>query len=373
MGLSRGWRVFALVGLALVPLGGCGPSEDKDADAAKAPAIPVLVSTVTKAPGAEDVSAYGIIRSDKEAGLSFKIAGLIKTLDADTGDQVKKGQVLARLDQREIDAQSARASANAAKARRDLARIEPLLKNGFISQQRIDDARSAAAVANADLRQIEFNRSLATITAPSDGVVLARHADLNEIVAAGAPVLTVSQGATGFIFKAALSDSAVTKLKVGDTAEIRLDAFKDQPVKGHVRRLSAMSDAQTGTFGIEIMLDETPAGVESGFIGKARIAPSGGANGAGAADATTLAIPASAILEGHGATATVYVVDEKTMTAHLTRVTLNGLQDDHVLVTKGLKAGDKVVSAGAPYLRDGVGVDIVTDLAVRNAKPEPRS
>ncbi|MDO8420967.1 MAG: efflux RND transporter periplasmic adaptor subunit [Parvibaculum sp.] len=368
MVLSRGFGAFALIGLTLIPLSGCGPSESQDADAAKVPAIPVLVSTVTIAPGAEDVSAYGIIRSDKEAGLSFKIAGLIKTLDADTGDQVKKGQVLARLDQREIDAQSARAEANAAKARRDLARIEPLLKNGFISQQRIDDARSAAAVANAELRQIEFNRSLATITAPSDGVVLSRHADRNEIVAAGAPVLTVSQGAAGFIFKAALSDSAVAKLKVGDTAEIRLDAFKDQPVKGHVRRLSAMSDAQTGTFGVEIMLDETPSGVESGFIGKVRIAPSDTAD-----ETTTLAIPASAILEGHGATATVYVVNEKDMTAHLTRVTLGGLQDDHVLVTKGLKAGDKVVSAGAPYLRDGVGVEIVTDLAVRAAKPEPRS
>lgn len=60
------------------------------------------------------------------------------------------------------------------------------------------------------------------------------------------------------------------------------------------------------------------------------------------------------------------------MTAHMTRVTLNGLLDDHVLVTKGLKEGDKVVSAGAPYLRDGVKVNIVTDLAIRNAKPEAR-
>lgn len=366
MFIPRALGALALFGLALGPLAGCGPSESKDAESAAAPGIPVVVSLVTAAPGAEDVSAYGIIRSDKEAGLSFKIAGLIKTLDADTGDQVKKGQVLARLDQREIDAQAARAQASAAKARRDLARIEPLLKNGFISQQRVDDARSAVAVANAELRQIEFNRSLATITAPSDGVVLARHADLNEIVAAGAPVLTVSQGTAGFIFKASLSDSAVAKLKIGDKAEIRLDAFKDQPVKGHLRRLSAMSDAQTGTFGVEITLDETPAGVESGFIGKARIAPSG------VAKSTTLAIPASAILEGHGATATVYVVDEKDMTAHMTRVTLNGLLDDHVLVTKGLKEGDKVVSAGAPYLRDGVKVNIVTDLAIRNAKPETR-
>jgi RND family efflux transporter MFP subunit len=368
MARLRTLGAVALLGLSLTGLAACGPSDEKKADS-QPPAIPVLVSPVTAAPGASDVGVYGIVRSDKEAMLSFKIAGLLKTLNVDTGDHVKKGDVLARLDQREIDAQAARAEAAAAKAKRDLARIEPLLKNGFISQQKIDDARSARDIAMADLRQIAFNRSLATITAPSDGVVLARHVDKNEIVAAGAAILTVSQGGQGFIFKAALSDRGLARLKIGDKAQVTLDAFKSKPVKGHVRRLSAMSDAQTGTFGVEIALDETPAGVESGFIGKARITPSG------APDSEILAIPASAILEGHGATATVYVVDETTMSAKLARVTLDGLQDDKVLVTKGLKLGQKVVSAGAPYLREGAPVKIVTDLAdlADRAAPEPRS
>lgn len=362
----RKWGMGLLIGLTLSGLSACGPDAEKKADAADA-GTPVQVSRVTAAPHANDVSAYGIVRSDKEAQLSFKIGGLVKQLNVDTGDRIKKGDILAMLDQREIAAQTARAEAAAAKARRDLARIEPLLKNGFISQQRIDDARSARDIAEADLRQITFNRSLATITAPSDGVVLSRHIDKNEIVAPGTPILTVSQGGQGFILKAALSDRSLALLKVGDTARVILDAFPGRSLKGHVRRLSAMSDAQTGTFGVEVALDEVPPGVESGFIGEAHIAPST------APTADILAVPATAILEGHGQTATVYVVDEANMTAKLTRITLKGIRDDMVLVTKGLTLGQRVVSAGAPYLRNGATVKIVTDLAGETRKPEPRT
>jgi RND family efflux transporter MFP subunit len=355
-----------VLGLGLLSLAACGPSDSAETDAA-AKGTPVMVTKVVAAPQANDVSAYGLVRSDKEALLSFKIGGLLKTLDVDAGDTIKKGQTLAKLDQREIAAQAARAEAAAHKARRDLARIEPLLKNGFISQQRIDDARSARDIANADLRQIAFNQTLATIIAPSDGVVLARHVEKNEIVAAGSPVLTVSQGAQGFILKASLSDRSLAQLAIGDKATVTLDAFPNLPLKGEVRRLSAMSDMQSGTFGVEVALDDVPQGVESGFIGEARISPSR------IKASTALAIPATAILEGHGATATVYVVDEATMSARLTRVTLKGLQDDMVLVVKGLKEGERVVSAGAPYLRDGAQIEIVTDLAAETRKAEPRS
>jgi RND family efflux transporter MFP subunit len=356
------------MGLSLAGLAACGPGDGGDAAANQdSKGTPVMVARVAAAPDADNVSAYGIVRSDKEAALSFKIGGLLKTLNVDTGDQIKKGDILAQLDQREIAAQAARAEAAAAKARRDLARIEPLLKNGFISQQRIDDARSARDIAEAELRQIAFNRTLSTITAPSDGVVLARHVDKNEIVSPGSPILTVSQGGQGFILKASLSDRSLARLAVGNEAEVILDAFPNHPLKGHVRRLSAMSDMQSGTFGVEVALDEVPPGVESGFIGKASITPTA------VAASEILAIPATAILEGHGATATVYVVDEKTMSARLTRVTLRGLQNDKVLVSDGLTLGQNVVSAGAPYLRDGAKVKIVTDLAAETAHEGPRS
>jgi len=349
-------------------LWGCGPADETAAAKDAGPATPVMASTVRPAPSARDVSAYGVVRTDKEGKLAFKIGGYLKDIKVDMGDHVVKGQVLARLDQREIDAEAARASAAAAKAKRDFTRIQPLLKNGYVSQQKVDDAKSALTMANAELANVNFNRSLATIIAPSDGVILARHVDQNEIVAAGTPILTVSQGERELILKASLSDRDVAALKVGDKADVTLDAFRNTKVEGHVRRISAMSDERTGTFDVEILLDNAPKGTESGFIGMARIRSS---EQTGAPVA--LAIPASAILEGHGASATVYVIDKSSMTVKLTRVGLAGFEGDDVLISTGLKAGDNVVSAGAPYLREGSPVKIVTDLAAETDAAEPRT
>lgn len=363
MAVSRtSWAATAFLAWALAA---CGEAEAPKT--AGTPATPVLAAIAREAPESADVTAYGIVRSDKEGALSFKIGGLLKVLNVDTGDRIKKGDVLAELDQREIDAEAARAATAAEKARRDLARIEPLLEKGFISQQKVQDAKSALDMAQADRRRVEFDRSLATIAAPADGVVLARHADINEIVAPGTPVLTVSQGSAAYILKAGLSDRDVARLEVGDRAQVKLDAFQNESVPGTVRRIAAMSDSKTGTFEIEVALDTVPKGVESGFMGQARIRPRDAAKG------SRLAIPASAILEGHGATATVYVIDKATGTAHLTRVSVAGIEGDDVLISAGLAEGAQVVSAGAPYLRDGAKVKIVTDLAGETPKAEPRT
>lgn len=363
---SRALGVVFVAGLALW---GCGEADEKAKATDTAPATPVLAATVREAPSARDVSAYGVVRTDKEGKLAFKIGGFLKDLKVDMGDHVKKGQVLASLDQREINAEAARASAAAIKAKRDLARIEPLLKNGYVSQQKVDDAKSALAIANADLASITFNRKLATIVAPSDGVILARHVEQNEIVAAGTPILTVSQGEAELILKASLSDRDVAALAVGDKAEVTLDAFRNVKIDAHVRRISAMSDERTGTFDVEVVLDNAPKGTESGFIGVARIR----AGTDKSEGPMALAIPASAILEGHGATATVYVIDKTSMTVKLTRVGVAGVEGDDVLISSGLKTGDEVVSAGAPYLREGSPVKIVTDLAAETMAAEPRT
>jgi RND family efflux transporter MFP subunit len=365
MGFSQGFRPASITAFGLVlMLAACGQQDSKAAEAEAA--VPVLVAPARAAPEAGDVIAYGMVRSDKEAALSFKIGGLIKTLKVDTGDRVKKGDVLAELDQREIDAQANRASTMVEKSRRDLARIQPLLAKGFVSQQRVQDAKSALDMAIADRQSVEFNRSLATIVAPSDGVVLSRHADVNEIVAAGTPVLTVSQGSSTYILKAGLSDRDVARLDVGDRAQVALDAFPDKPLDGTLRRISATSDERTGTFEIEIALGSVPPGTESGFMGEADIVSK-------TLDAKTVAIPASAILEGHGSTATVYTVDPATSTAHRTRISIAGIDGDDILVASGLNVGAQVVSAGAPYLREGSKVKIVTDLTVNTGKAEPRT
>ncbi|MAM93051.1 efflux RND transporter periplasmic adaptor subunit [uncultured Parvibaculum sp.] len=357
--LSRGTLITAF---SVLFLSGCGEDPGESQEAAQAP-IPVQVAEVRQAPDTDDVTVYGIVRSEREGVLSFKTSGLIKSIAVDEGDRVAKGDILAELDMREIDADARRAAAAATKAKRDAERLKPLFEKGFASRQAIQDAETAYAQALSERTRVEFNRTLSRITAPADGVVLARAAEPNEIVNPGQPILTVSQGGGGFIMKAGLADRDVARIRIGAAARVTLDAFPDREIAGTVRRIAAASEARTGTFEVEIALSETPEGTASGFIGKARITPerSGGA--------PLLAVPASAILEGHGATANVYVVDEETMTVRQKRIGASSLSGDDVTVTHGLSEGDRVVSAGAPYLREGAKIRIVNDLKAARAAP----
>ena len=368
MVLSRQWMLGVLLGASLIA--GCGEAPGEEAgNGAGETGVPVLVAEVRRAPEANDVQAYGIVRPDREAILSFKISGLVKAIAADKGDLVKKGDVLAELDRREIDADARRAAAALAKAKRDVERLKPLAEKGFASRQAIQDAETAYEQALSERTRVEFNRSLARITAPADGVVLERMAEPNEIVSPGAPILTVSQGGGGFIMRAGLADREVARIRLGARARVTLDAFPGTELKGTVRRIAAASEARTGTFEVEIELAEVPDGTASGFVGQARIEPAQSEEGG----ATALAIPASAILEGHGSTANVYVVDEETMTVRPARIAVAYLSGSDVIVTSGVGPGERVVSAGAPYLRPGAKIRIVTDLKAAQANTQPET
>jgi RND family efflux transporter MFP subunit len=341
-------------------LAACGEDPGETETGAADAAVPVLVAEARLAPGANDVTAYGIVRSDREGVLSFKISGLVKSISVDEGDRVEKGQLLAELDRREIDADARRAAAAAAKTARDVERLKPLFEKGFASRQAMQDAETARDQAMAERTRVEFNRTLSKITAPADGIVLARMAEPNEIVSPGAPILTVSQGGGGFIMKAGLADRDVARIRMGAAVRVTLDAFPGREIAGTVRRIAAASEERTGTFEVEIALGETPEGTASGFIGKARIEPADGG-------ASVLAVPATAILEGHGSTANVYLVDEKTMTVTQKRISIGHVSGEEVTVAQGLDEGDRVVSAGAPYLREGAKIRIVTDLKAARA------
>lgn len=355
---------LAAISAVVLSLAACG--EDPGEPEAEAAAIPVQVAEARPAPEAAYVTAFGLVRPDLDAILSFKISGLVKSIAVDMGDRVKKGDVLAELDMREIGADVRRAAAAAAKAKRDVERLKPLFEKGFASNQAMQDAETAYDLAVAERQRVEFNRQLSTITAPADGVVLSRMAEPNEIVSAGAPILTVSQGGGGFILKSGLADRDVAQIRVGAKAHVTLDAFPDREIAGTVRRIAAASEARTGTFEVEIELDGTPEGTASGFIGEARIEPV-----ADSKRARVLAIPATAILEGHGATANVYVIDEKSMTVRPTRIEILRVAGDSIIVRGGLSEGDRVVSAGAPYLRPGAKIRVVSDLKAARAATAP--
>jgi RND family efflux transporter MFP subunit len=334
--------------LALVAA--CGG--DAKAETAQGPDLvavrtaPVAREWVTRA-----VEATGTLHSKDEIELSFKMPGIVARVLVAEGQQVRRGQALATLDLREIDAQVMAARSAVTKAERDLARAEALYADSVATLAQVQDARTGAEVARSGLQSAAFNRRYATIVAPADGVVLRKLANDGELVSPGAAVLVLGSSERGQVLRVGVADRDAVRLKVGDAATVRFDAFPGEQFAGAVREVAPGADARTGTYQVEVSV--TPAGrpLASGLVGRVEIRPAAG---------TEMAlVPIQAILEADGAEATVYTLSADRKTARRVPVSVAFIQGERVAVSGGLDGVSAVVTDGAAYLGDGAAVKVV--------------
>jgi RND family efflux transporter MFP subunit len=323
------------------------------AAAPEAKPVPVRVAVAAPASRAGEIRATGTLLFKREITLSFKVSGIVKSFNVDAGDAAKAGDVLARLDSTDVGARSRDTQATLDNAEANLKRTEDLFKKGFASQAKVDDAKMAVERARAARDSTAFDSAKAELRAPGNGVVLARLAETNEVIAPGAPILLFGDATGGLVLVTPVSDTQITRVRGGDTATVRFAGLP--PIKATVARLAAKADQRTGAFDVELKLNEIAPGLRSGLVGEARIIPT-------IKDlfSTYLAIPTIALLEGRGDQAAVFIVD-KAGKAQRRSVRVGGFLDDLVLIAEGLVKGDRVVTSGAPYLRNGQAVTIVSD------------
>ena len=352
---------------------------NRPAEGANAPAqavTPVRLADVIQGGDGPVITATGSLGAKDEVTLSFKIGGIVARVSVDAGAKVRRAQVLAVLDQREIDAMVAKATAGAEKARRDAARAERLFKDSVVTLAQMQDAQSARAAAEADLRTAHVNQEFASIVAPAGGVVLARLANPGQLVGPGTPIIQFASQARGNVLRAGISDRDVVKVRLGAPALVAFDAVPGRQFGGKVSQVGASADPHTGLYTVEVAL-EGVGGLPSGLVGtltigcvktdvkkgtdvrvrpgSSRCDPAGPAADPG--NAGVAAIPAEALVEGDGERGVVYTVDASGKRARRLQVTLVGLEGDRVLV-RGLGGVARVVSAGATWLTDSARVEI---------------
>jgi RND family efflux transporter MFP subunit len=339
----------------------------KPAGAARAPAevvTPVRMADVVANGDGATITATGVLGAKDEVMLSFKIGGIVQRVLVDDGAKVRKGQVLAVLDQREIDAMMSKATAGAEKARRDAARAERLFKDSVATLAQMQDAQTARTAAEADLRAAKVNHEYATVVAPSDGVVLSRLVSAGQMVGPGSPVIQFGSSTRGKVLRMGLSDREALALRTGTArapAEIVFDAVPGKVFKGRVSQIAASADPRTGTYAVEIAIEGAES-LPSGLVGRATIKASAKGKPSDKAEKSTdqkrtYSIPAESIVEGDSASGTVYTVDATGKRARRLSVNLVSLQGDFVLVT-GLDGVKRVVTSGASFLTDSAKVEI---------------
>ena len=283
--------------------------------------------------------------------LSFKTGGLIEQISVEEGDAVKAGQVLATLDLEEINAQQQRAASNYKKAADDLERFSKLYDEALVSLQIKQNAQSANDSAAAELQIANFNKKLSVIRAPVDGRILKRFVESSELIQSGQPVFLLAARKQGSVVRVGLIDQDIVKVSVGDPAEIFLDAYPGRTFTGTVSEVALSTDSNAGTFEVEILIDDQGFALRSGLIARVDITPVSGD--------FQYYIPIEAVFKADNGLARVFVLDESKHVVNEVSVEIIEFLQDEVAVRGSLKASDKVIKLGAPYLSDGSPVTVI--------------
>lgn len=300
------------------------------------------------------VTASGILASKSQALLSFKIGGIVEKLMVEEGQSFRKGQVLARLELTEINARVSQAAENVNKLTRDRDRVQRLYADTVATLEQLQDITTGLEVAQSELEIARYNLRYAQVVAREDGKVLRRMTERGELINPGAPVFQIAykDRRSSHIVKLGIADRDVVKVQIGDSAQVRFDAYPGKFFQAFVSEIAEAADPRTGVFEIELTLRDSPYRLRDGFIAKLEVYPS--------LQEAYYKVPMSALVEGDAEEATIYVPEKSTvkkMIVHPTYIT------DEFFTISREEAGNlsTVVIQGAAYAKPGVAVEILND------------
>jgi RND family efflux transporter MFP subunit len=342
------WRwlmIAALAGTYL--LGGCGGNGDGRAGEQ---GIPVKTARVVFEEVSIPVHTSGKLMNSTEAMLSFKTGGILDSLPADEGEAVKMGQLLAALKTDEIDARVTQARSGFEKAERDLERARRLYADSVITLEQMQDVETGFSVAGSQLKIAKFNQAHSSIFAPTDGRILKRFVEINEMVGPGSPVLLFGSSEGQWTVRAGISDRDIIRLSLGDSATVDFDAYRGVDFPARVVEIGGTADPMSGAFEIELALDDRGMRLVSGFVARIDIFP--------ASCSPMHTVPIEALTEADGDRGYVYVPDGSG-TVSKKAVAIECLIGGKVAVLSGLEGEGLVVTQGAAYLADKAAIRIV--------------
>ena len=334
--IFRTMSVAAAVVLAV----SCGNSKGNKAEVAVVetdPTVAVTQVSVREVPQEETYTST--IQAYVKNNIAPQTAGRISRILVDVGDNVKKGQVVAEMDQTQ------------------LAQIELQLKNNETEYNRLKELYEVGGLSKSDLDAIEMAYNVsktqynnlkenATLVSPINGVITARNYDAGDMYAMSAPIYTVEQIVPVKLL-VGISETDYTKVKKGDSVEITADALPGQTFNGKVRKIYPTVDPATRTFTVEVVIDNGNSVLRPGMFARAKV--NFGMN-------NSVVIPDVAVVKQQGSGERFVYVLNVDNTVTYQKVVLGRRMGAEYEVLEGLSDGAKVVTGGMIRLKDGIKV-----------------
>ncbi|HEY7913756.1 MAG TPA: efflux RND transporter periplasmic adaptor subunit [Blastocatellia bacterium] len=380
----------------------CGKSEPESKEQARL-IEGVKVDTIKLSDYDDQYEVAGTVSARTTSVLSSKVLGSVTAIHAREGDRVRAGQLLVEIDSRESRAQLQKAQAGVKEAQNGLSEIDQslqaaqssiaaaeankalatstynryraMLEGKAVSPQEFDEVKAKYEIAltqaqsasksldvlaarrrqalarieqaRADLSGAQVYASHSRITSPINGVVTARHVDPGYTATPGVPLLTL-EDVSRYQLEAAVEESLITRLRVGDKARVRIDALGGWEAEGSVSEIVPVSDPASRSYTVKIDLlagDGQNGGqqwLRSGLYGKARFVTG---------QRQALAIPKKALLE-RGQLLGVYVVDQSGV-ARFRLIKTGKSSGEFVEVLSGITEGERIVADRIDAVSDG--------------------
>lgn len=329
---------------------------------------PPLVRVIRAGNAVENERSFtGLIGARVQSNLGFRVPGKILERLVNTGEQVKGGQPLMRIDETDLRlAVTARRNAVAAaraalvQASADEKRYATLVKSGLAATpQRYDQAKAAldtaqaqVAAAEADAKVAENEATYSVLVADADGTVVETLGEPGQVVSAGQPVVRLAVAGPR---EAVVALPETMRPTIGSVAEATLFGSDEHPYTAHLRQLSDSADPQTRTYEARYVLDGKAATAPLGATVTIRVASQ--------ADQPQRQIPLGAVLDD-GSKTGVWILDPATSTVHFRPIHLVRMSSETAMIS-GLNEGDSVVSLGAHLLQEGARVKTVSESGSR--------
>lgn len=345
--------------------------------------------------------AVGTVKAKNSSVVAAKVMGNIVALHVREGDTVRAGQTLLEIDNRDAGiqlqktqagvretqdsleeversiraAESARAAAQANEklAKTTLKRYQMLFERRSVSPQEFDEVRTKYEVAQAESERADRLLQAASarqkqmrarvdqaradvanarvyvgysrITAPIDGVVVARQTDVGYMATPGMPLLTIENN-SHYQLHASVEESQLGKIHLHDQALVTLEALENNELTGTVDEIGPAADPATRSYIVKIgLVNVAGTQLRSGMYGKTRFV---------IGQRKILSVPQAAVAQ-QGQLLGVFVVDQSGM-ARLRLVKTGRVAGDRVEVLSGLNEGEEIISEGTTALRDGIRV-----------------
>ena len=309
--------------------------------------VPVEVAAV----GRQTISLFfetnGTLEAENEVDLVARVSGPITQLNTEEGQRVRKGQLLATIDDREIVAQLEVAKVRLDEARQSYERIKELFEKELVARESYDQAFASFESAKGDLERLDVQLAYTRITAPFSGLVVQRYVKFAEFLQNGARLFRLSDF-DPLLCPIQVPERELSKLSIGQRAELTVESFGDTRFDAKVLRVSPVVDSASGT--VKVTLEVSGQGkLRPGMFANVFLEMANRPN--------ALVVPKAALaLDSLGNT--VYVVNDG-MAAR--RDLELGFRNDALLeVLSGLEEGEQIVVVGQDGLTDGTPIEILS-------------